>query len=264
MIANTAKIYVDIDSILDIRQAILTHLIPSAKLVEFLNSDEYTFREIDRFPMANMTRYNQIDHAREPVLIRRATVTYIINVLRTKIVNLEKRNTFYKETKKPEILLNIHPFRIEEHVAEDIQNALFVKLGSNCVVTIVSKSIESLSPYYLKSNEVVSAFIYNFSKWCNAHTSSLSKTDIKDIPLYFPSIYHDNRKKDELKVIRKLGFKDVFSYMEYLYSNVADINFLPTVFYSNIVTATLTLAEYDTTLMKTELKDAYGDISSKV
>jgi len=264
MNTDTARIYVDIDSLLDIRQAVLTHLVTQNKLAEFLNTDDYNFREIDKFSIINMIEYYKIDNQRDSDLISRSTITYILNVLKSKISNLEKRNNFYGETKKPEILLNIYPFILSTQEQEDIQNALFIKLESNCIINIINKSIEEISPFFIRSNGIISAFIYNFSKWGNSHTDSLSQAPLKDTLLYFPSVYYDTRKKDQLNIISKLGFKDIFSYLEYLYSAVASINFLPTVFYSNIVTASAILEKYNRELVKTPLGENDGNISTEV
>lgn len=264
MITETARIYVDIDSLLDIRQAVLTHLVKQTKLTEFLNSDEYNFREIDHFPEIDTVKYHLINNQRDFDLIGRSTITYIVNVLKTKIVNLEKRNNFYGETKKPEILLNVYPFVLSAQEQEDIQNGLFIKLESNCLINIINKPVEEISPFFMKSNAIISAFIYNFSKWGNSHSETLTKSPLKDTLLYFPSIYYDTRKKEQLSVIKKLGFKDIFSYLEYLYSGVASINFLPTVFYSNIITSSIILEKYNSQLVKEPLGDTNGDSSSKV
>lgn len=264
MITQVARIYVDLDSLLDVRQAVLTHLVKQKPLAQFLNSDEYNFREIDRFPEVNMTQYYQIDNQRDSDLISRSTVTYILNVLKTKIANLEKRNNFYGETKRPELLLNVHPFILSIQEQEDIQNALFIKLESNCTINIIDKPVQEISPFFMKSNDIISAFIYNMSKWAGIHSESLSKSPLKDTLLYFPSIYYDERKKEQLGTITKLGFKDIFSYIEYLFSAVASINFLPTVFYSNIVTASIVLEKYNSELTKEPLGEKNGDISSKV
>lgn len=264
MITETASIYVDIDSLLDLRQAALTHLVKQKRLAEFLNSDEYNFREIDRFKDIDMVKFHQHHNEKDSDLISRSTITYILNVLKTKVVNLEKRNNFYGESKKPEVLLNIYPFILTQQEQEEIQNALFIKLETNCLISIISKPIEEVSPFFIKSNDIIAAFIYNFSKWANAHSESLSKSPLKDTLLYFPSIYYDTRKQEQLSIITKLGFKDIFSYLEYLFSGVASINFLPTVFYSNIITASIILEKYNRQLVKEPLGDTNVNISSKI
>lgn len=264
MTTSTAKIYVDIDSILDIRQGILLELMDKDQLVKYLNNDEYTFRELDIFSNVDMEQYNNLETKRPVKLIPNSTITYIVNVLKTKIMNLEKRNAFYSETKKPEILLNVYPFKLSEQQQEDIQNLLFLKLGSVSLVTIIDKPLETITPFFLSSSNVISAFIYNFSKWGNLHIEALSKAPLKDISLYFPSIYYNNQKVDQLKTIKKLGFKDIYCYIEYLFSNTVDINFLPVVFYSNIVTATLILQKYDTGIKKTQIGDNDGNSSAEI
>ncbi len=71
--------------------------------------------------------------------------------------------------------------------------------------------------------------------------------------MYFPSIAKTQPTEEELKKITKLGFKDIFNYTEFLLSSVVNINFLPTVFYSNMITAVGHLSKFDEVLKNKKL-----------
>lgn len=260
---ETSKIYLDIESLLDIRQAILSKLMNIKDLVEYINSDEYNFRKTDIFPI-DMSSYKSINDKHEIDLLERSTVTFILNAVRSKLENLEKRNSFYGETKIPEVLLNIYPFNLNEKQIDILQNLLFVKLDSKCIITVINKPISELTPYFIKSLDIIVCYIYNFTEWLNKHTDALSVTKIPDTMFYFPSIYKLEDTNNELEKINKLGFKDIFSYIEFLYSSIANITFLPIIFYTNIVTATSIIDKYNIELKNTKLGDQDGDSKSEV
>lgn len=260
---ETSKLYVDIESILDIRQAILSKLMNLEDLTNYVNSNDYNFRKNDIFPI-DMNTYNNFNNKKEIDLLSRSTITYIVNTLRTKLMNLEKRNTYYGESKVPEILLNIYPFNLNEEQVKIIQNLLFIKLDSKCMINIINKPISEITPYFIKSLDIITCYIYNFSEWLDKHTDALSVTKLPDTIFYFPSIYKIQDDANELDKITKLGFKDIFAYLEFLLSSITNINFLPIVFYSNIVTSSTLIDKYNEELKDTKLGESDGDIGTKI
>lgn len=262
--AETSKIYIDIESLFDIRQAALSKLMPPDELANFVISDEYNFRTTDIFKNVDMSEYNKIKENTDPDLLPRSTVTFILNTLTTKLQNLQKRNSYYGETKQPEILLNVYPFKLTEKQLNSIQNLLFIKLGKSCHVNLIDKSIADISPHFIKSLDISSCFIYDVSGWIEKHGDTLNTINLPDTLIYFPSIYKLEDDADEISKIVKLGFKDIFSYVEFLLSNVANVSFLPILFYSNIVSSSIMVEKYNETLSKTSLGDKDGDISTKV
>ena len=261
---NTSKIYVDIESLLDIRQAILSKLMDPIKLADFIISDEYNFRKTDIFKNVNMIEYEKIYKNMTVDLLERSTVTFIVNTIKTKLVNLQKRNAFYGETKYPEVMLNVYPFKLTQKQADAIQNLLFIKLGSCCLVTVIYKPIEEISPFFIKSSDISACYIYNSSEWIEKHADALNKLKIQDTLIYFPAIYKVEDDANEVSKITKLGFKDIFSYVEFLFSSAVRINFLPIVFYTNIIVSSILIEKYNKSMERTSLGDYDGDISDEI
>lgn len=262
MTKERGKIYVDIESLLDIRQGILHKLTTEDKLVKYINSDEYNLREMDSFSIVNMDDYKKIYEAKPVDILKYSTITYIINVLNTKVANLEKRNSYYGEKKIPEVLLNIYPFQLDKDTIELIQNMLFIKLHRKSYVEIINIPNKELSPFFIKNSSIVTCLIYNFQEWFNLHADSLREVKLLDTVMYFPSIYYNKGTKEDLKLINNLGFKDVFSYIEFIMAEYALINFLPIVFYSNIMTSSLYINQFNKVLVKEGFKD--GNSGTKI
>jgi len=258
---ETSKILIDIFSLLDIRQAILYSLYEDKeKLSDYLLSEEYNFRGIDVFPNINEIEYNNKLKECSLELLPFSTITYLIISIKTKLSNIEQRNNFYRENKVPEVILNVYPFKLNSKQVEQLQNILFVKLDTNTLVNIVNLPPKEISPLFIKNGGFISCFMYDFSEWIEQHSSSLENIKLTDTILYFPSISKAKISEEELSKITKLGFKDIFGYTEFLFSSVANISFLPTVFYSNLITAMGYLSKFND-ILKNKKLDKEEDIN---
>lgn len=245
----TNKIYVDIQSLLDIRQSVLIELMGEEQALEYVSSDAYNFRETDNFPV-DKNLYEAKINSKSPVIFKNATISYIEVLLKNKMANLEKLNGFNNENSQPELVVNTYPYQLTHDQVRNIQNAIFVKLDVLCIVTIVYDPPSIWSPSYIRNNNVSSFFMYDFSGWMNLHSSKLVNGDLKNCNVYAPSIGHKDLTTEEQKELKKLGFSDIFSYTEYILASAARIQFLPIVFYTNIVTATAILDRNKETVEK--------------
>jgi len=244
--SNLGKIYIDIESLLDLRQGTLNYLTEDIETVlNLINSDKYNFREIDDFSdLVPIDEFKKIYNNPPLDIIGMSTITYLVNVLKSKIDNLEKRNVFYNEQKKPEIVLNLHPFKLSKEQQDIFVDMFFTKLDTETFISVIYLPIKDISPYFIQSNNFISCFIYNVSEWLDCHLDALRKLKLHDNLIYFPSIYSKKGTEEEIKYIEQLGFKDIFGYLEFLLSDVASINFLPVLFYTNIISATVMIEKY--------------------
>lgn len=238
---KSSKIYVDLTSLFDLRHSALFHILGHDKSLEIAASEDYNLRETDRFDQIDpelLSAYLQTD---DPRIIQSAPLSYIHVLIASKISTIEKRNAFAAETSFPEVVLNIFPFRIDRAKHDTLQNAVFIKVGGNCKVTIIHEDPKKITPGFLKHNSFIAAFMYDFSSWIEMHAKAVENGDLMDVLMYFASLYKEAPSKEDLKTIKELGFPDVFSYTEYLFIGKMKLSFLPVFMYSSVVTATLFL-----------------------
>lgn len=262
-------IYVDMESLFDLRQGVLaTEVNDENALTEYLLSEEYNFRSTDNLKFIGLQRYREVLRHPTKEILENSTITRILLSLKTKLDSIENRNKFYNESKEPQILLNVYPFQFTQEELDHIVNLLFVRLDSPCVINVTYSPLSSLSPFYIKSNEIAAVFMYRFNEWVETHKNAIPKMKLPDTIFYFPALYDREPTEEELKKIHKLGFKDPISYTEFIFSGSTSINFLPTVFYSNLVTALHYLDKFTNELKKEfvdeEAEEKYGDIISKI
>lgn len=237
---TTKKIYIDIQSLLDIRQACLIELLGESKALEYVTTDAYNFRDLEIFPV-DMDKYNQLVSQGDVGLLKNATVTYIEVLLKNKLTSLEKLNGFNNDSSIPELIVNTYPYQLKEVQVKLMQEALFIRLGVECIITFVYDHIKVWNPSYIKNNNVIAFFMYDFSGWMKEHSDKLKNGELRDVNVLFPSIGHNELTQDEMKKIKSLGFNDIFSHMEYVMAGFCRIQFLPILFYTNVVTATALL-----------------------
>ena len=268
--SNTSKIYVDLASLLDLRQGTLYQLVQDKeKLADYIQSEEYNFRVTDTFPIVEQAQYDRLYQSASVDIIPHSIVTHILVSLKSKLHNIEMQNTYQGENKTPEILLNVYPYTLTENQSAQLQNMLFIKLASNTLVSVINIPPHELTPYFMTTSGFTAAFIYDFQTWMNHHAQTLEKSKMMNVILYFPSIFKKEPTKEDSEKIIKMGFKDVFSYTEYLFSSVVSLNFLPTVFYTNLVTANSYISKFNDSLKakgvsKPEDDEKYKDIAEQV
>lgn len=243
---KTGIIYVDIESLMDLRQGHLATIGIDQKLIsDYLLSEEYNFRENDDLKFSSRDSYIKNIKSSNFSILEASTITYILISILKKVNNIESRNKYYSETVEPEVMLNMYPFDVSEAQAEHIRNLLFIKLNKSVKISIAFLPPKDISPLFFKSSNVISAFIYDISGWLNEHAKSLETNKIHDTLVYTPGLYVIKPDEASIKTIRKLGFKDLMSYTTYLLSPSMTLNFLPVVFYSNIVTGMKYLEAFD-------------------
>lgn len=252
-----ARIYVDIQSLLDIRQSALIELMGVEKTIEYVASEAYGFRQLDEFPV-DMEAFRALISDTSGKVFKHATVTYIEIVLKSKLNTLEKRNAFNQTSEMAEVIVNIFPYQLSTEQAEKLRDGIFIKLDRACKVTVVCEPLSVWTPAYMKAAGLYAFLMYSFSDWLNTHKSRLETTDLREIQMYFAAIGSKPLEKEEIRHFTKLGFKDIFSYMEYLLAAVTKISFLPPLFYTNIVTATAHL-EKNKVNMETPLNVEEGE-----
>lgn len=254
MSQETSKIYVDLDSLLDTRQGtVLKFDVPDEIAAEYLASEEYNFRTKDEFSIIEKEAYKAEFEKRDINTLKLSTVSYILYLLAKKIHNFEARSAFLNEKKLPELVVNIYPYKLEGEQLELLKDMIFVRLKLEVFITVINVPHSEITPFYLKSRDFISCFMYDFAKWIDVSGESLKEIPLNNVIMYFPAI-HEGEDDDEVKkIVSKLGFKDVFAYTEFLLSTVVNVSFLPSLFYSNIKVAELYMDKYEKELAKVDL-----------
>lgn len=257
---ETNKIYVDIESLLDLRQGILFEVVEDKEaLIDFLLSGDYNYRDIDSFSIVTDDEYKEAYSKRSKDILPASALSHVIAPVRNKILSMEKMADMYSENKRVEVVLNVYPFELTQKEREHIRNLFFIKLQTECLITVTEMTPKQLSPTFLKQSSFLSVFMYDFPTWINLHSKQLEVIDIKKINMYFPALQQKIPSKEDMKKVKETGFSDMFSYTEFLLSRFINVSFLPVVFYSNLVTTAVYLKDLDKSIQEEKFEEV--DIS---
>ena len=250
--SDTNKIYVDIQSLLDLRQSVLVALMGEEAL-EYVNKEDYYLRVTDNFPV-DLQEMKEMLSTGDVRCLNNTTVTYISTLLTNNLVQMEKLSVFNGDSNRPELLINIYPFKFKDSTVASLKDAIFIKLQHPVLITVVSEPISTWSPSFIKHSGIKQFYCYDTTTWLNNHSSKLEAGDLRECRVYFPSLGHVLPTKHDIRELQKLGFKDIFGYTEFILAPYVKIQFLPVVFYSNLITATMVLDGFNEELVKTQMK----------
>lgn len=266
------KILTDIHSIFDLRQSKIAMLGDVEKTKDYLVSEEYNFRQIDNFSsVIDMDRYNKYYDIKE--LLMYTTVTYVLALIKMKIDSLEKINNLKSSFSIAEVVINTYPYTLSEKLKNVLQNAIFVKLGKSCYVELICLAPKEITPLYITNTGINYMYMYDYSDWLNANSDAMDKVPMTSVVMYFPALYKVNPTEVDIKKLSMTGFKDFFSYVEYLYSYRTSLKFLPVLMYSNELIASGFLEKMNVKIKESSQKEITeflnkggfdGNISSKI
>lgn len=248
------KIYIDIQSLLDIRQSCLIHLMGEESALEYFYKEDYYLRDVDSFPV-DMLEYNALIEQTSNAALSKATITYMLVVITAKIAQGEKSNAIKESKGQSELIVNTYPFMFTESNLAIFKDALFAKLKTPVKITMVYEPVTTWTPGFIKTSGITHFYCYEGAEWLSRHAESINGGALKEVRLYFPTLGRSKLEKSDIKSIQKAGFKDIFSYTEFLFSQHTKMQFLPTVFYSNLITATAVLETFNEGIKQLKIDD---------
>ena len=231
---NIAKIYVSLDSLLDMRQGTLVLLDPDLAY-ELTTAKDYFTREEDLFASP---KYGTLSKELLSRLLRDKTDIIVGTSLRTKIYKFIKdlvrqlkegaRSTPYHTAVAVEI--NTYPCLLNKSEYEELNKTLRQLLGQGFPITLINKSEEQLTYQYVKDNYRC-VVMYNYVKWMNMYDKDIKKAPFKDTCFYVPRLYFGTPPTTEqLQELAKHN-TDPFAFMSEAMMPLVPMQFLPIAMY---------------------------------
>jgi hypothetical protein len=243
METTSVNIYIDIDSLFDIRQAILKKFYSLEELAKLVMSEEYAFRQIDKFNI-DMDLYEEEYRKRNYLTIKESIISYTFNQLRGKILKHSKTATVEHKTKGIFVYLNVYPFNLTNRQAYQLAYVLEYKLQTAVSVVPVNIPTEDLTPLLIRNYDFKDMFIYETSNWFNAQNDALTKMSVRDTVIYFPALIKKEPTEEEKKKLKETGFSDIFSLTEFIASPHATILFNPVIYYNDVISASALIKKF--------------------
>jgi hypothetical protein len=235
MSVDSASVIVDIDTLLDTRQGVLSQILSKEDLVTLVSSDGYMRRERDEFPGVDPATFRYMYSKRDKTTIENSIVSFMLNVVKQKLVGALKRATYNDDIREVNLLVNFYPYKLSVAQTDSFIDMLFRTLQVNTFVKPIYKTPEDLSPTYLQHANVENLFLYDTNAWLNANMEKLSTVPIPKRVLHLPAILTNPVSAEDAKKVKDTGFADIHAYLEFVFSTVLTVDYLPILFYGNVI-----------------------------
>jgi len=223
-----STLFVEIDTLLDTRMATINTMGVDA-LKAVLDSG-YHDRPFDIFPGIDDDIFKQTYAKRDKTTLAQAMVTPVSQIVKEFVVstldNINNSPFHYK----PEVMLNIHPYVLEEEEIDVIIRAVKSLTMGMCDIEVVDMSQEQITPLFVKVNLSV-MIMYHYDMWLEVHSLSgdFKKHTAPDVTLMAPRIYFKKPKNQPDPDM------DPFSAMEKLVSPLIHLVLLPVETFSMVL-----------------------------
>lgn len=236
------NIYIDIESLLDIRQGFLSlGARDNEVLINYLLSDEYMLRFTDQFPFDEDELFFKLRDEGNRKLLLNAQLSYMIIIINRELRGIGIKASVDGKVNDKGFIINTYPFSFSQEELDMMRDAIFQHSGEEVFINFCYEPPENINVFFIESNGIETLFIYRFDEWMNANTDGLMTGQLNNRSFYFPEIVRnyvlDERIMEALEELKKHGLEDQFEVNRLLLSPFMNIDFVPIMFYSSYVLA---------------------------
>lgn len=227
---NTAKIYVALDCLLDMRLGAMV-LLDDEFAFEVSTQESYYLREEDYFVSK---KYGALGKEMLSKLLRQRADDILPNSLKTRlpkfIFDLGKRlkdqahNTPYHTDMAIEV--NTYPCSLTQEELATLLRVIKECIGGDYPISLIHKSDELLTYRYVKDNYRC-VVMYDYKNWMNLYDKEIKKSPLKETCFYVPKLYFGTPPAREALLELEKHRTDPFSFMEEIMMPLVPIQFLP-------------------------------------
>ncbi len=231
-----SKIYISLDSILDMRLGVL-NTISDEFGFDVISNKEYYIREEDLFSSPNFGKLDNrlfLDVKKKyldiiPTNSLATTMHLYISELATRHIQNVLNNPIKSNL---EIDINFYPYVINDNDSNAIINNVYNLLDGIMPINKVFIPNEKLTVNYIKEN-YSDMILYEYVEWMNLLEKDLKKINIRDyVRLHVPRLYLDKAKlsKEVEKDLSNMKL-DSFEFNQLLLNPIVSIIYLPIALY---------------------------------
>jgi hypothetical protein len=229
------SIYVDIESLFDIRQGVLSKIMVEFAVDVTLNEAYYT-REDNSFYSPTYghiphDKFQQIYNSYKEESLTVSYKTKMLDFVRHLTAKTLKQNALSGVEMVLGIEINLFGFSFSEKEASDLVEIVRQELGGEFEVTTININPKLIRMQQAKDRYIGMIF-YDYATWVNSNESDFKelKTFTQTV-LYVPRLYFNGKPtKEELAAFAKQNV-DPFDLWEKAYGPLLGINYIPIAFY---------------------------------
>lgn len=195
--------YVHIDSIFDIRAAIIRMMNPEAYAEIIRNG--YHQRKGDFFPGIDHETFRKLYMERDANTLPESTITNVFQFLYPQIADAMKEYVAHnhQEHQRPFLDVNVWPYELSDDEMAILRTLVHMQLRGIVGVNVFSKPIEEMTPTKCAENYHMMV-MYDFVDYLNAHSNELIRNPKPYLILVAPMVYINNDPETHDETIDQL------------------------------------------------------------
>ena len=240
---NVQVILIDIDVLLDTRLATL--LLIDDEWVGKVIDNGYRARESDVWsklaPGIDQEEYDNLYKNRDVNTLALSRLTSFMPVLLDIVKQYEYTLTLEPDTlREAFIVINTHPYELEESNLADIVFAVKEYIGEMVQVKITHEPFERLSVPYMVDTGYTQYITYNFTEWCEHHFGNgydLEKpVELPHFSIVAPKVFKREISEEHQEELEQYEMtdEDPYGLLQMLFASTFELTFMPVEAYSLI------------------------------
>jgi hypothetical protein len=153
----------DIDCLLDTRLAVLFRYNKDSMSKVF--NDKYFTRNSDLFLDYTLSEFNALYATRTIDDLRQAIITPISKMITEFVISTLAGNGNQPVDVIPKVWLNTYPYKLTAEDDKYLIKKLMQLTMQKCDIRLINKSVDELTPNYLKVNDITVFCKYDFNEW---------------------------------------------------------------------------------------------------
>lgn len=225
--------FIELDCLLDTRIGTLMTHFGKEQVYDTLSS-EYHEREFDIFPNVDYNTFQELYQRRDRSVLKNSIRTIIFSVINDFIQGTFNNAINSPFVFVPKIIVNVYPYKLVEEEKNLIRNMVISLTKQLSDVEVVDMDYSSITPIWVKKNEISLMIMYDYHLWLEAQASNgqFKKHACPDVGLMTPSLYKKEKHTDEDKQIHESLNMPPFQYLSMELQPFIRLMFLPTLLFS--------------------------------
>ncbi len=196
-------IYTELDIIFDTRLTLLQWLDPHLAKHSLLTG-YYQNRPKDQFFYLGTKLFRGLYNRRDKEILQQPKDTYLIDYINKLCSEYKINDTEQGGNGIVELYINTYPYELTKSELEILKEGLSLKFRSANEINFCN--IKSVTPAWIRDNDVVTMFMYYGVEWVNENLARdlLPKLPISEVMLLVPKLIKDGKLKKESEDTWKL------------------------------------------------------------
>lgn len=199
-ISKPSVVYIDLDCLLDTRLGTLAK--KDIRLASEVLNNGYHTREIDEFPGVSADEFKQLYKARDEEVLELSVFTNAIKILQGCVKGTLDNIFKGGQNTGVEIVVNIHPYNLDEETCDDIVRAVALHTFNTVNVKSINVPDEFLFPSFCKENYDL-MIRYGFEDWVAMHSKAFETVKMPTMGFISPAIYSKVPTEEEFAELKE-------------------------------------------------------------